>query len=1005
MPAPRQANRLAVPHGLSLLAIGAVTILSAPAARAQLAPEAELKTLRAAPGMQVALFASEPLVTNPAAIDVDTHGRVWVAEIQWYRGGAKNPPADTIKVLEDTNGDGRADRATVFADGVFAPMSICVAGTRVFVATSPDLWMYEDADGDLRADGPPKKLLTGFGGYNHDHGAHSLVLGPDHKWWMSHGDAGFDVQGTDGSRIESRWGAVIRGELDGSRLERVAANFRNPYEVCVSSFGEAYLSDNDNDGNESARICWVLEGGDYGWFGGPPFDKQQLDARLSRDTPFREQWHFRGYVPGYVPATLMTGFGSPTGICFYEGDAFGAAYKNVPLHTDAGPRECRAFRHEPAGFGMHAAKDVFLSNQGDDYFRPDDICAAPDGRLYVSDWYDGGVGGHGYNNPDQGRIFVLAPRDRPLERREKPGPYENVPEAIAGLQSPNLATQFLARERLLTAGQASAGPLVQLLSHEEPNYRARALWVLDRLGGAARHAVEEQLKSPAATFRALAVRILRRHGDQFADAILALADDPSAEVRREVLLAAGDIQSQAALDTIARMAATYDGTDRFQLEAIHVAAAGRQEAVLARLEQQRPLTPAQFPLLQVLAPKRASSSLLVQLAGGRLDEQSVRKLLASAVNIPAVDAGWGLLALAQDPSRPVSLRRGALEKVLANVPARGPWSAMSSDEKFAEAIGGLLDDDALRPLALRATGALRLAPLAPRAVELARAPGLDPQTRAQAVRVAARLRPPGIADVLRQLLTDPEPLVQMAALAGVAEAPDVKCVREILASDRFDADLRGRITARLIDSTAGALVLLRLIDERQLPSELEHSIVQRAVEHPDANVRQLFAKFLPEDQRPRTLGAAVTAEEILALVGDANRGRVIFFQSSAAQCKACHAVNGFGAATGPELTHIGRKYERKALLETILEPSKAIAPEYVPYVLQTTTGQVYAGFLVEHTAERVVLKDINNHTVRVAADEIEQLARQQKSLMPELVLRDVTAQDAADLLEFLTTLK
>ena len=355
--------------GLSAAEMALVTAT----AIAQLSPDEELKTLQAAPGLEVSLFASEPLITNPAAIDVDTAGRVWVAEIQWYRGGAKSPPADKIKVLEDTDGDGRADRVTVFAEGLFAPMSICVAGPRVYVATSPDLWVFEDNDGDLRADGPPQKLLTGFGGYNHDHGAHSLVLGPDHKWWMSHGDTGFDVRGTDGSRIKSQWGAVMRGELDGSQLELVASNFRNPYEVCVSSFGEAYLSDNDNDGNESARICWLLEGGDYGWFGGPPFGKQELSARLSADMPYREQWHFRGHVPGYVPATLITGFGSPTGICFYEGDAFGTKYKNAPLHTDAGPRECRVYRHEPAGFGMRATSEVFLANQGDNYFRPDDI--------------------------------------------------------------------------------------------------------------------------------------------------------------------------------------------------------------------------------------------------------------------------------------------------------------------------------------------------------------------------------------------------------------------------------------------------------------------------------------------------------------------------------------------------------------------------------------------------------------------------------------------------------
>jgi putative heme-binding domain-containing protein len=116
-------------------------------------------------------------------------------------------------------------------------------------------------------------------------------------------------------------------------------------------------------------------------------------------------------------------------------------------------------------------------------------------------------------------------------------------------------------------------------------------------------------------------------------------------------------------------------------------------------------------------------------------------------------------------------------------------------------------------------------------------------------------------------------------------------------------------------------------------------------------------------------------------------------------------VQGFGGATGPELSNIGKKYERKALLETILDPSKAIAPEYVPYVLETTGGQVFAGFLVERAVDHVTLKDVKNQSIRVATDDVAALVQQQKSLMPELVLSEVTAQDAADLLAFLTSLK
>jgi putative membrane-bound dehydrogenase-like protein len=995
-------NRFA--RGMAVAALVSGATIPA-VSRGQLPPDKELATLAAAAEFDVTLFASEPLITNPAAIDVDTHGRVWVAEIQWYRGAAKDPPADKIKVLEDTDGDGAADKVTVFADGLFAPMSVCVAGNRVYVATSPDLWVFEDNDGDLKADGPPKKLLTGFGGRNHDHGAHSLVLGPDHKWWMSHGDTGFDVTGSDGSRIKYQWGAVLRGELDGSKLETVAVNFRNPYEVCVNSFGEAFLSDNDNDGNESVRICWIMEGGNYGWFGGPPFGKQELGDYLPADAPYREHWHFRGHIPGFVPATLVTGFGSPCGICFYEGDTFGPKYQNAPLHADAGPRLCRAFRHQPAGFGMKATSEVFLANQGDDYFRPDDVCAAPDGRLFVSDWYDGGVGGHGYNNPEQGRIFMLAPKGRKSARHEKPGPYTSVADAIEGLKSPNLATQFLAREQLLSAGNENIAALTSLLSDAEPNYRARALWLLDRIGGDARISVIEQLESPAPEFRALAVRILRRHGDDYADAILNLVGDSSEQVRREVLLAIRTLSGSKAEAALATIAANYDGTDRYLLEAINIAAGDRREALLARLEQNGQLPIEQFSLLQLLAPKRAAAQLVARLDDGHLDDKAARVLLESAVNIPAVEAGWGLLKLAQDSNVPDELRKSALQKVVVNVNRRGGWSAMARDRKFVDAIGVFLADDALRLLALRATDELRLKKLSDPVLAVAWSGNLDSGTRAQAIDVAARLKSPGIAAALRQFVGDPDPVVSAAALRGLVEMQDIRSLREIIASDQLSTDARRHAVEQAVETTSGAILLLKLIDDHQLPEDLQEAVLAKATTHADSNVRGLYEKFVPAGERAKRLGAAISADEILALSGDANRGRLIFFKNSAAQCKQCHAVQGFGGTLGPELTNIGKKYERKALLETILDPSKAIAPEYTPYLLETKSGQVYAGFLVARQPEGVVLKDVKNETLRVPTDEVEALVPQTKSLMPELILSEVTAQDAADLLAFLATLK
>jgi putative membrane-bound dehydrogenase-like protein len=973
----------------------ALTLYLASPAIAQLPPDEELKTLKIPETMEVSLFASEPMITNPSAIDVDTQGRVWLAEIQWYRGQAKEPPADKIKVLEDTDGDGKADKVTVFAEGLFAPMSVCVAGDKVYVATSPDLWVYEDKNGDLVADGPPKKLLTGFGGKNHDHGAHSLVLGPDHKWWMSHGDTGFNVTGSDGSHIEYRWGAMLRGELDGSRLETVAVNFRNPYEMCVSSFGEPYCSDNDNDGNFSVRICWIMEGGNYGWFGSPP-------PKTPPGTPFGEHWHFRGHIPGFVPATIVTGFGSPCGICYYEGDTFGTDYKNAPLHADAGPREVRVYRHENAGYGVKGTSRVFVSNQGDNYFRPDDVCAAPDGTLYISDWYDGGVGGHAYNDPNRGRVFKLSPKGKKPSRVGKPGPYQNVADAVEGLKNPNLATQYLARERLLAGGQDAVTALKGLANDAEPNFRARALWVLDRMGGEARRAVVDHLKSPDAAQRALAVRILRRHGSEQADHVLAMAGDPSAEVRREVLLALPKLQAPAAEKVLVDLASTYDGSDRYQLEAINIAAGDRKASLYAALEAAGRATIEKLPLLQLLDPARATELAVKSLGDASLAEATRAGLLKQLGVSASGEACLAVVRLATDDKSPPALRNEALALLAANL--SGIWRDFRDQPALVDTIRNLLGDKDRQLAALRLAADQRLGQLGGDALALAVDRRADSQVRRQAIEAAAQLRASGAGGTIEKLLGDPDPAVRRAALAALIELQEWNAVKRALGDASLADDVKAEAVDRLVASAAGALALLRWIDASALAEPLRDAAVAKAINHPDSNVRVLYERFIPEDKRSKRLGETIKPEEILAMKGDARRGRDIFFQSSAAQCKNCHRVQDRGAAIGPDLSQIGKKYERATLLETILNPSKAIAPEYVGYLLETQQGQVYVGFLVEKTDKQVVLKDALGKLITVSAGDIEALEPQQKSLMPELVLRDVTAQDAADLLAFLASL-
>ncbi len=987
---------------------------------AQKSAEEELKSLRPAAGLDVGLFASEPMISNPSCIDVDSHGRVWVAEIQFYRSKAKNPPADKIKVLEDTDGDGKAEKVTVFADGLFAPMSICVCGNKVYSFISGELCVFTDADGDLKADGPPKVLLKGFSNANHDHTAHSMVIGPDHKWYMAHGDTGFKVEGTDGRKIESKWGAMVRGELDGSKLEVYAHNFRNPYEICVDSFGNAYCTDNDNDGNQSTRATWILEGGNYGWYGGPPIKKEQLDTAVPKGTPFREHWHFRGYIPGNVPATIQTGFGSPCGMCVYEGDLFGETFRNMPLHCDPGPREVRKYPHELAGFGMKGKMEAWLTTQGDNYFRPDDICVAPDGSLLISDWYDGGVGGHGYNDPDRGRIFRVTPTGRnnfAFKNLVIGGPYKTLEDAARSLTSPNLATQFEARERILN-GKESVQEKIQVLDGHGPKdnkfqepwkaYTARCFWLYDRLGPEGQKYLAKYLESDNA-FKALSVRILRRHPECL-QKILPLVNDPSPEVQREVLLACRNVKKDdklapEVLKTMLAVASKFDGSDRYMLETINIAA-GEQKAELAKaLIESRDFKPAQFPLVQLLDPKLAGEMLAAKLGDPKTDAKLAKELVETAALMPSIDAGRSLAAVIASDKAASDLRNSALSAIAVNI--AGPWAELEKDAKLRETVTNLLkkDQKSSHAAAISLVGNAGWVQATPALLALAGDADVAADVRLRAIATAVDLRGEQLTDGLRKILatTSPGP-IRKRLLAALVDLQDLKTIRAVLTDAKTLPAERNEMIVSALKSSGGALGLLKLLDDKSFAPELAKLIVTEAAKHPDSNVRILYEKFLPAEARPKKLGDAIKADEILALKGDLKRGEKIFMQSNSAQCKSCHVVENVGVNIGPELSLIGKKYERAALLETILLPSKAISHGYEAYLVETAQGQTYLGFLVEDNDKQVVLRDQKGQLIRVPKADVETLQKQTVSLMPELVLKDVTAQDAADLLAYLSSL-
>jgi len=584
---------------------------------------AEVRKMTAADGLEVTLFAAEPMLVNPADIDVDAQGRVWVCEGANYRSsfqkwGILRQGGDRIVVLEDSDRDGTADKQTVFYQDltVNTALGICVLGNKAIVSSSPYVFVLTDTDGDGKAD--RRELLfedTSKG--DHDHCVHAFVFGPDGKLYFNFGNevkelrrpsggtmalplngpvpkhdsetvvdlagnAVKDDRANPGQGKPYRQGMVFRCNLDGSELETLGWNFRNNYEVAVDSFGTLWQSDNDDDGNRGVRINFVLEFGNYGYTDeltgagwGQGWKKAQEKGASEEERP---AYHWHLYDPGVVPNLLQTGNGSPTGIAVYEGMLLPEPFRNQVIHCDAGPRVVRAYPVQPQGAGYSATiADVLTSP--DSWYRPSDVCVGPDGALYIADWHDAGVGGHNMADREldsmTGRIYRVAPKgNRPSFPKVD---VTSAAGAVAALQSPNLATRYLAWTALNSMQGKAEKELLPLWHGQDARLRARALQLLARLKDGQVNYVGAAVQDATPDIRITGLRIARELKLDLIPILQKLVKDPSAQVRRECAIALRHHTSPEAPALWATLAKQHDGKDRWYLEALGIGMDGQAD--------------------------------------------------------------------------------------------------------------------------------------------------------------------------------------------------------------------------------------------------------------------------------------------------------------------------------------------------------------------------------------------------------------------------------------------
>jgi putative membrane-bound dehydrogenase-like protein len=1007
------------------LVLFALLLSLATSGGAQVRPDKAAATFKVSDGLEITLWASEwtgggrrkpSTWSNPTCMDVDHKGRVWVCESVNYRCKLrklplKRPAGDRILILEDTQGTGVADKVTVFyqSPDTLAPLGIAVAphvdgpGCTVFVCQSPDILVFEDKDGKGKADGPPRKLLSGFKGYDHDHGVHGIYIGPDNKLYFSVGDQGVKgLVGKNGRQWTSnstdcRAGTVWRCDLDGKNLELLAHNFRNHYEPCMDSFGTMFVSDNDDDGSDQTRICYVMPGGNYGYH---PRGKGQT------------HWHEE--QPGVVPKLLRTYRGSPTGMCFYEGWLLPQKYHNQLLHTDAGPGQVRCYYLQDKG-ASYAIDREDMAVSTDSWFRPSDVCVAPDGAVFVADWYDAGVGGHNIRDFNAGRVFRIAPK----------GNKPSVPEVelttnagvLTALRSPNLAVRHMAMTRLAQMDKAQALEILTpaVTQKKDPILRARALWQLARIPNL--KFVAQAFVDPDPRFRILALRIFsdfvgQSPADYIPDWRAALIDDPSPAVRREALLLLRDEDPVKAKALIYELARKWDGQDRFYLAAIGIAVGQdkeRRAVLLGDFDKQFTMWDAKLVgLLWELRPPAMVPLLSHHLTDLKLPAQQRLQIVDVLAGMP--DLGVALLlanALAQEKS--VQVRDKIILTLKTNLPEK--WAKVCQHAAVKKVVAQLLADPQTTVRGLELIGAAEMESLAEDAGKIVVDPTAPLAFRMAAARALGHLKEGGIFPLLDVLDSPREPPVELqveAALSLGKLAGDrgvFKNLQRIAHDSGTALAVRQAAVAGLSSSKKGSAWLLEAYTKKKLAADLKADLSRllRSSPFPDIKNQALVVFPPPPPLDPKKLPSIAA---LLAKKGSVQRGQKLIAASikSDAQCLKCHTINGVGGQVGPDLSTIGSKASRENLLESILYPSRAIADQYLQYLIETKKGQQINGLIIEETPEFLLVRDANAKDYRIARDDLETKKVIPTSLMPELI-QHLSEQDLVDVVDYLYSLK
>jgi putative membrane-bound dehydrogenase-like protein len=962
-----------------------------------LSPQQELATFRLAPGFRAELVACEPDVVDPVALAFDQDGRMYVAEMIGYPNGGVatgDLTSGRIKLLEDRDGDGFYEHCTVFADGLRLPSGVQPWKGGLLVADAPSILYLEDTDGDGKAD-RRRTLYTGFSLVNSEQLINSLQWGLDN--WVD------GMAGNEGGTITSpekkdmpalalrgrgvRFHPETPGSLEptsgGGQYGLAADDWERWFTATNSQhLRHIVLPDHYLRRNPALPVSAVtLDIPDHGAackvFRLSPFEAWRVErTRRRAGGPDAQRFPATELVPGgYVtsgtsPVVYTADLFPPE----YRGNTFVCDPANNLVHRDVLVENGATFTAQRA----ETESDREFIASTDNWFRPVWLSVGPDGALYLLDFYrevietplslpDDIKKTVNLESRGKGRIWRIVPQGAP--RGKKPALGKATSEELAQhLADPNIWWRLTAQRLLVERQDKSVAPTLRRLAtgaRVAPG-RAHALWTLQGLGVLDEGLIGQALQDQDPGVREQALRLADsrlRSSARLRAAAVALGNDPVPRVRFQLAFTLGEADGPDVVAALARVLRR-DVADPWTQTAVLSSAARTAPALLEELAHDPDFTTnagaAQLQALTHLGALVGARANDAELAGALGLLAQPTKGGAAAWQVAVLQGlGQGL----QNSGRPLAR--------LWEEPSPALSQAVAGARPFFEQAAAAARDEK-RPLAER--------------LEAARLLGYGPFAVA--------------AGPLQELLAPQEPSeLEMAAVRSLALQADPKVPGLLLAPwASYSPVLRREVLETLLARRDRVAALLTAVEEKKvLPNQIEPARLEQLRRLPDPELRKRARALLAGQGSPDRRKVIADYQPALEVKGDVERGRAVFKKT----CSTCHRLENVGVEVGPDLLSALRNKSREQLLTDILDPSREVDPRYINYQVTDQAGRSFTGMIVAETASSITLRRAEKAEDTLLRSQIETIEATAKSLMPEGLEAQLSKQDVADVIAYL----